>query len=113
MDPTVDWAGGGLVSTAADLAAFLRALTQGQLLSTRAWSEMTRWQPGPEGYYDHYGLGLGRYHFPAAQVIGHHGVWGAFAFWSPELDATITGTVNTAKVDRRPLLGAAVQALIN
>ena len=29
MDPTVDWAGGGLVSTAADLAAFLRALTGG------------------------------------------------------------------------------------
>jgi CubicO group peptidase (beta-lactamase class C family) len=33
MDPTVDWAGGGLVSTAADLAAFLRALTRGQLVS--------------------------------------------------------------------------------
>ena len=33
MDPTVDWAGGGLVSTATDLAAFLRALTHGHLLS--------------------------------------------------------------------------------
>ena len=29
----------------------------------------------------------------------------------PELDAIITGTVNTAKVDRRPLLAAIVQAL--
>jgi D-alanyl-D-alanine carboxypeptidase len=111
MDPTVDWAGGGLVSTAADLAAFLRALTRGQLLSTAAWTEMTRWQPGPEGYYDDYGLGLGRYRFPAAQVVGHYGVWGAFAFWSPELDACITGTVNTGRVDRRPLLGAVVRAL--
>ena len=36
MDPTVDWAGGGLVSTATDLAAFLRALTRGHLLSTGA-----------------------------------------------------------------------------
>ena len=111
MDPTVDWAGGGLVSTAGDLAAFLRALTRGQLVSTGAWSEMTRWQPGPAGYYDDYGLGLGRYRFPAAQVVGHHGVWGAFAFWSPELDAVITGTVNTGRVDRRPLLGAIVGAL--
>jgi D-alanyl-D-alanine carboxypeptidase len=111
MDPTVDWAGGGLVSTAADLAAFLRALARGQLVSTGAWSEMTRWQPGPEGYYDDYGLGLGRYRFPAAQLVGHHGVWGAFAFWSPELDAVITGTVNTGRVDRRPLLGAVVRAL--
>ena len=46
-----------------------------------------------------------------AEVIGHHGVWGAFAFWSPELDAIITGTLNTAKIDRRPLLGAILQAL--
>jgi D-alanyl-D-alanine carboxypeptidase len=60
MDPTVDWAGGGLVSTAADLAAFLRALTRGQLVSADARREMTRWQPGPAGYYDDYGLGLGR-----------------------------------------------------
>jgi D-alanyl-D-alanine carboxypeptidase len=111
MDPTVDWAGGGLVSTAADLAAFLRALTRGRLVSTAAWREMTRWQPGPEGFYDDYGLGLGRYRFPAAQVIGHHGVWGAFAFWSPELDAVITGTINSGRVDRRPLLGAVVRAL--
>jgi hypothetical protein len=73
---------------------------------------MTRWQPGPEGFYDDYGLGLGRYRFPAAQVIGHHGVWGAFAFWSPELDAVITGTINTGRVDRRPLLEAVVRALL-
>jgi D-alanyl-D-alanine carboxypeptidase len=111
MDPTVDWAGGGLVSTAADLAALVRALARGELLSTGAWSEMTRWRPGPEGYYDSYGLGLGRYQFPSAQVVGHHGVWGAFAFWSPELNAIVTGTVNTAKVDRRPLLAAVVRAL--
>jgi hypothetical protein len=38
-------------------------------------------------------------------------VWGAFAFWSPELDAVITGTINTGRVDRRPLLGAVVRAL--
>jgi hypothetical protein len=81
------------------------------LLSSRAWSEMTQWRPGPEGYYDSYGLGLGPYEFPAAQVVGHYGVWGALAFWSPELDAIITGTVNTGRVNRRPLLGAVVQAL--
>ena len=34
MDPRVDWAGGGLVSTAADLASFLRALTRGQLIGS-------------------------------------------------------------------------------
>jgi hypothetical protein len=53
----------------------------------------------------------GRYQFPAGHVVGHHGVWGAFAFWSPELDATITGTVNTARIDRRPLIGAIMRAV--
>lgn len=111
MDPTVVWAGGGLVSTAADLAALLRGLVQGKLVSGEAWTEMTRWQAGPTGYDDDYGLGLGRYRFPTATFVGHHGVWGAFAFWSPEVDAIVTGTVNTARVDRRPLLDAITQAL--
>jgi D-alanyl-D-alanine carboxypeptidase len=111
MDVTVDWAGGGLVSTAADLAALLRALRDGHLLSAGAWAEMTRWSPGPPGFYDDYGLGLGRYRIGATQLIGHHGVWGAFAFWSPELDAVITGTVNTGRIDRRPLLAAVAHAL--
>jgi hypothetical protein len=43
--------------------------------------------------------------------MGHHGVWGAFAFWSLELDPVITETVNTARLDRRPLLGAVVRTL--
>jgi D-alanyl-D-alanine carboxypeptidase len=111
MDVTVDWAGGGLVSTAADLAALLRALRDGHLVSAGAWEEMTRWSPGPPGFYDDYGLGLGRYRTGATQLIGHHGVWGAFAFWSPELGALISGTVNTGRIDRRPLLAAVARAL--
>jgi hypothetical protein len=43
--------------------------------------------------------------------MGHHGVWGAFAFWSLEPDPVITETVNTARLDRRPLLGAVVRTL--
>jgi len=111
MDVTVDWAGGGLVSTAADLAALLVALRDGRLTSDEAWRDMTTWSPGPVGFYDDYGVGLGRYRIGATQLIGHHGIWGAFAFWSPECDAVITGTVNTARIDRRPLLAAVVEAL--
>jgi D-alanyl-D-alanine carboxypeptidase len=111
MDVTVDWAGGGLVSTPADLARLLVALRDGQLLTEGAWRDMTSWSPGPPGFYDDYGLGLGRYRIGATQLIGHHGVWGAFAFWSPEYDAIITGTVNTARIDRRPLLAAVVEAV--
>ena len=87
MEPTVDWGGGGLVSTTADLSAFLRALVEGRLVSAASWHEMTRWLPGPKGYCDQYGLGVGRYTLGDAQLIGHHGVWGAFAFWAPEPEA--------------------------
>jgi D-alanyl-D-alanine carboxypeptidase len=112
MDPTVDWAGGGLVSTVADLAAFLRSLRDGRLLTSAALGEMTRWTPGPAGFYDDYGLGLGRYRLGSRSAVGHHGVWGAFAFEIPELDTIVTGTVNTGRVDRRPLLAAVVDAIV-
>ena len=81
MDPTVDWAGGGLVSTASDLAALLRGLTRGDLVSDDTWTAMTRWQAGPAGYYDAYGLGLSRYQSPTATFVATTGS-GAFAFWS-------------------------------
>jgi CubicO group peptidase (beta-lactamase class C family) len=65
VSPTIDWAGGGLVSTTADLSRFLTALWSGRLIDSTALQELTRWTPGasfPPGHglrYDRYGLGLG------------------------------------------------------
>lgn len=111
LEPTVDWAGGGLVSTAGDLAALIRSLHGGTVLTEPSWAAMAAWSPGPTGYYDDYGLGLGRYRLGPVTAIGHHGYWGAFSFWLPELDAVVAGTVNTAGVDRRPLLDAVATAI--
>jgi hypothetical protein len=72
---------------------------------------MTRRPPGPEGYYDDYGLGFGRNRFPAAQVVGHHGVWGRIRVLVSRARRIITGIVNTGKVDRQPLLSEVVRAL--
>ena len=44
-------------------------------------------------------------------VLNHFQPADSVAFWSPELDAVITGTINTGRVDCRPLLGAVVRAL--
>ena len=62
VSPTIDWAGGGLVTTAPDLAWFVRGLWSGRVVSPSGLQEMTRWTPGasfPPGHtlrYDRYGL---------------------------------------------------------
>jgi D-alanyl-D-alanine carboxypeptidase len=115
--PTIDWAGGGLVTTAPDLARFVRGLWSGQLLSADLRAEMTRWTPGarfPPGIavrYDDYGLGIGRIAVDGVELIGHTGLWGAFAWYAPEHDAVLVGTHNDATVDRAPLVAELCRAL--
>ena len=46
VSPTIDWAGGGLVTTTADLAGFVRGLWSGRILDPGGLDEMTRWTPG-------------------------------------------------------------------
>jgi CubicO group peptidase (beta-lactamase class C family) len=78
-------------------------------LSTRAWSEMTRWRPGPEGYYDDYGLGFGRYRFPAAQVVATTGS-GAHSRSGVQSSTHHHRHREHRKVDRQPLLHETVRS---
>jgi D-alanyl-D-alanine carboxypeptidase len=112
VSPTIDWAGGGLVSTTADLSRFLSALWSGDLIDSIALQELTRWTPGasfPPGHglrYDRYGLGLGSIRIDTTELLGHTGYVGAFAFYEPESGATVTGTHNASEVSRWPLVEA-------
>ena len=45
VSPTIDWAGGGLVTTAPDLSAFVRGLWSGQILDPAGLEQLTRWTP--------------------------------------------------------------------
>lgn len=116
-----DWAGGGLVTTAGDLARFLRGLFGGALFDARRLGEMTAWRdglswrPGGSARYLRYGLGIGVNRACGEEIFGATGVWGAFAYWWPAHwtggGAAIAGTVNVAGLDRAPLLDAVVCAL--
>jgi D-alanyl-D-alanine carboxypeptidase len=54
---SVDWAGGGVVTTMDDLLAFMRALENGDLLSDEVYSQMTDFKHHYEkGIY--YGMGM-------------------------------------------------------
>jgi hypothetical protein len=66
ISPTIDWAGGGLATTARDLSRFVRALWRARILESRELHGLTAWTPGasfPKGHavrYEQYGLGTGR-----------------------------------------------------
>jgi CubicO group peptidase (beta-lactamase class C family) len=103
VSPTIDWAGGGLVTTAPDLTRYVRALWSGQILNSDGIDELTSWTPSasfPPGYtvrYDDYGLGTGRIVVEGIELIGHTGFIGAFAFHAPEYDAVLVGTHNSVR----------------
>jgi len=117
LSPTIDWAAGGLVTTAPDLASFVRGLWSGAILDPDGIEQLTRWTAGasfPPGHairYDDYGLGIGRVAVEGVELVGHTGFIGAFAFHAPEHDAVLIGTHNQSQVDRWPLVGALCREL--
>ncbi|HEY8456210.1 MAG TPA: serine hydrolase domain-containing protein [Actinopolymorphaceae bacterium] len=116
-NPTFDWAGGGLVSSAEDLSRLLRGLLGGRLLAEESVRTMTTWVPGASfappavARYRRYGMGLGENVVEHARLVGHTGAWGAFMYHWVDRDVTVTGTVNRFALDRTPLLGGVVRLL--
>ncbi|MGL4744599.1 MAG: serine hydrolase domain-containing protein, partial [Dermatophilaceae bacterium] len=109
IDMSWDWAGGGLATTATDLARFTHAALDGSLLSLRVRAEMRAWSPHAYGYsgaavYDRYGLGIGQIDVGGVPLIGATGSWGGFALHHPATATTLAGTVNAFAVDRTPVL---------
>jgi CubicO group peptidase (beta-lactamase class C family) len=97
---SADWAGGGLGTTAHDLARFIRAFAEDGLFRDPATREqMLTWTPtGEPGVY--YGLGVRRFvpeelGMPElGEIWGHTGFLKSFMLYWPERDATICGTLN-------------------
>jgi len=91
-----DWAGGGIVSTTADLLKFNRALRGGQLIQSGVLETMDvcahKFQPGI-----YYGLGMMEIRFRdfffllgrLPQVKGHIGILSTHLFYDPTTDAHV------------------------
>jgi D-alanyl-D-alanine carboxypeptidase len=110
---SADWAGGGLVSTTADLERFLRALWDGALFEDPAtFGEMTAWTPTGVGGID-YGLGLFRVDLGAGLgwIWGHDGYGNSFMYHWPRHDVTFTGTLNQTGNDWWPLVFLAARLI--
>jgi D-alanyl-D-alanine carboxypeptidase len=117
ISPTIDWAAGGLVTTARDLSRYVRGLWGERIVDSPGLAELTRWTPGawfPEGHrlrYERYGLGTGLNTIEGVELVGHTGFIGAFAFYAPAFDAVLAGTHNASHVDRWPLVAALCREL--
>lgn len=96
-----EWGSGGLVSTAEDMNTFLWAWANGDLFNDPAGKEaMMAWVETPDaGVY--YGLGILRFvldewDIPGlGEMLGHGGMPNSQAFYWPEQNVTIVGTLNS------------------
>jgi D-alanyl-D-alanine carboxypeptidase len=96
---SLDWAGGGLVSTATDLNKFQQSLNSHKIISEQTLKLMQQWTPETKGMY--YGYGVRKISFkelfnplPNLYMIGHTGSTASFMFYCPELDVYLSGTLN-------------------
>jgi len=91
---------GGAVSTMADSILFLRAYFRGALFDKGHFPQMMAWNR--MFFPMQYGYGLWRFQLPRwltlfrkiPEFIGHAGVNGAMAFYNPDKDLFIAGTLN-------------------
>ena len=94
------WADGGIVSTSGEMMSFLTAFMTGKLFPLSYLSEICTWKRIFFPY--EYGIGIQRFKPPwffspfqrMPEMIGHAGLSGAFAFYVPEMELYMTGTVN-------------------
>ncbi|MCW3467345.1 serine hydrolase domain-containing protein [Chitinophaga nivalis] len=101
-------ADGGIVSTAQEQMIFLQAFFNGQLFPQTYLPDMQQWRM--IHFPLAYGTGIARFKLPAIftlfrpspALIGHAGLSGAFAFYCPEKQAFLTGTVNEAGATALP-----------
>ncbi len=89
---------GGLVSTSGDLNRFIRAFMQGELFKKDHLESLYDWRLlfGPGLFF--YGIGVSMQPIKLFKMkqglIGHWGHSGAFAFYYPQKDVYMSGTVN-------------------
>ncbi len=89
-----DYAGGGWLTSAPDLAAFIRGLCNGKLLADPySWKLMQQWTDASN---HNYCLGLakcGRYS-GFGDMVGHSGYYASRVEYSPDTDTVIVFSVN-------------------
>ncbi len=107
---SLDWAGGGLATTTADLNTMLRSLAAGKPVALEAfqaeWTEnavapgldygYSLWRIRPDGLF----FLLRGY----PNLYGASGSTGSFLYWAPEYDAVISGAFNQMEYTQNSIM---------
>jgi D-alanyl-D-alanine carboxypeptidase len=109
--------GGGMISSADDLAIFFRALIRGEVFDDkRTLAVLLTISPTKRGDGGHeiYGNGVYQFNIGKVHCIGHGGFWGQAVAYCPSKDMTFAWTINhggavSDKVDFSARLAAALE----
>ncbi|MBN2070043.1 MAG: beta-lactamase family protein [Candidatus Krumholzibacteriota bacterium] len=93
VDPSIDlYGGGGLISTARDLALFEKALFSGQVYKQKSTLDtMLSMVIAPD--QGTYRAGIWSIEVDGITGWGHTGFWNTFTFYFPEIDLAVAGAV--------------------
>lgn len=96
---SVEWAAGGIVSTASDIIKFMTALKFGRLLGSEVNQQMLAWLPAHSG--KQMGLGIFRATTAYGSIIGHGGNVLGFSsttWWFEEADCVLALLTNVGSM---------------
>lgn len=95
INTSFDWAGGGLVSTNADLAIFIKALFNYKLINKSSLDQMidVKFTKTDELRY---GLGVYEFHINNNVYYGHFGFYNTFIGYCPKTKTTLSYSISQA-----------------
>jgi D-alanyl-D-alanine carboxypeptidase len=100
LNPQFEWAGGGYVSTASDLAVWMAAFCSGKAFPPGLWPEVAAGVPAPTlGSGARYGLGIVMQPTRAGMSYGHGGFFPGYVSWVrsyPQVGLTLAVQVNSS-----------------
>jgi D-alanyl-D-alanine carboxypeptidase len=107
---SIDWAGGGLVSTSEDLLSFIQALKKNFLIKKETFDRMKDWARFSRGI--DYGYGLMNFRFKdmfpllsnKKNMWGNSGSLGSYMYYVPAYDTFLIGTFNQMEYEKKHVL---------
>ena len=103
---SLDWAGGGIISTSEDMLKFIKAIKENQIISKVTFIKMQDWARMGPGLY--YGYGLMNFRFMMSpkdyDIWGNSGSIGAFMYYNPAMDIYMIGSFHKLNYHAPPIM---------
>jgi D-alanyl-D-alanine carboxypeptidase len=107
---SIDWAGGGLISTTEDLLLFIKALKNNILIKKDTFVRMKDWARFGKGI--DYGYGLMSFRFKDLFFLlsnkynmwGNSGSVGSYMYYVPAVDTYLIGTFNQMEYEKKHVM---------